>query len=316
MAELSTPTNIGIDVSKDWLDISVLPTQQTWRIANTEEDIQTAIPTLKALQPERIVLEATGGYENRLALQLYAAGLPVVRVNPKRVRYFARSLGLQAKTDALDGKALALFAERVKPPLTRFPSEKEQSLSILLTRREQLSTMLVAERNRLETAPAKIRPSLEEHIHWLTDKIAELDREIDELIQSDPEFKEKCALLTQVPGVGQKTAAKLIADVPELGTCDRKQIAALIGVAPYNRDSGQKSGQRFISGGRADVRAVLYMATLAAIRFNPVIRKMYQRLLQAGKKKKVAIVACMRKLLTILNAILRHRTHWNPTSTS
>lgn len=311
MAEVSTPTNVGIDVSKEWLDIVVIPSGETWRTENQEEAIHELIKTLEQLKAERIVLEATGGYEQMLAVHLYLAGLPLCRVNPKRTRYFARSLGQIAKTDKLDGKVLALFGERVQPPLTRLPSEKEQILSALITRREQISNFLVAERNRLCTAPKRLHASLNEHMTWLKNELKQLEHDIDDFVNDDPDFREKSELLVEVQGVGKRTAAKLIADVPELGQCDRKQIAALVGVAPYNRDSGRKSGQRYISGGRPDVRSILYMAALTATRCNPVIREMYQRLLKAGKKKKVAIVACMRKLLTILNAILRDRSHWN-----
>ena len=311
MAEITTQTNVGIDVSKDWLDVVVIPSDETWRTEKREEAIRELIKKLEQLKPERIVVEATGGYEQMLAVQLYLVGLPLCRVNPKRTRYFARSMGFLAKTDTLDGKVLALFGERVKPPLTRLPSEKEQVLSALITRREQISNFLVSERNRLHTAPKKLHTSLNEHITWLKNQLKQLEREIDDFVNDDPDFKEKSDLLVEVQGVGKKTAAKLIADVPELGDCDRKQIAALVGVAPYNRDSGRKSGQRFISGGRPDVRSILYMATLTATRCNPVIREMYRRLLKVGKKKKVAIVACMRKLLTILNAIIRDRSHWN-----
>ena len=311
MAEVINQTNVGIDVSKDWLDIVVIPSGETWRTENKETALRELTKQLEQLKPERIVVEATGGYEQMLAVQLYLAGLPLCRVNPKRTRYFARSMGLLAKTDKLDGKVLALFGERVKPPLTRLPSEKEQVLSALITRREQISNFLVAERNRLHTAPKKLFASLNDHITWLKRELKQLERDIEAFVDNDPDFKEKSELLVEVQGVGKKTAAKLIADVPELGECDRKQIAALIGVAPFNRDSGSKSGQRYISGGRSDVRSILYMATLAATRHNPVIRVMYQRLLKAGKLKKVAIVACMRKLLTILNALIRDRSHWN-----
>lgn len=311
MAEIINQTNVGIDVSKDWLDVVVIPSGKTWRTKNEEEAIRGLVNQLEQLKAERIVVEATGGYEQMLAVQLYLAGLPLCRVNPKRTRYFARSMGFLAKTDKLDGKVLALFGERVKPALTRLPSEKEQVLSALITRREQISNFLVSERNRLYTAPNKLHASLNEHIIWLKHELKHLEREIHEFVNDDPDFKEKAELLTEVQGVGKKTAAKLIADLPELGACDRKQIAALVGVAPYSRDSGHKSGQRFISGGRPDVRSILYMATLTATRYNPVIREMYQRLLKAGKEKKVAIVACLRKLLTILNAIIRDRSHWN-----
>ena len=311
MAEITTSTNIGIDVSKEWLDIVVISSGETWRTQNTEEKISVLVQKLETLKPERIVIEATGGYERLVTTKMYLAGLPVCRVNPKRVRYFARSIGQLAKTDKLDAKILARFGELVKPDLTQLPSEQEQHLSALLARREQLLAMLVAEKSRMDTAPTKIRSSLNEHITWLKNQIKELDTEIDEFINGTPDLKEKDELLQEVEGIGKKTSAKLIADVPELGTCDRKQIAALIGIAPYNQDSGNKKGQRSISGGRPDVRSVLYMATLAATRFNPVIKVFYQRLLAQGKKKKVAIIACMRKLLTILNAIIRDSKHWD-----
>jgi transposase len=313
MAEITTPTNIGIDISKDWLDIVALPSGETFRIENIQEQMGVLVKKLESFKPARVVLEATGGYERLVMSHLYLAGLPVCRVNPKRVRYFARSLGQLAKNDQLDAKVLARFGEVVQPALTQLPSDAEQLLSALLTRREQLSAMFVAEKNRLGTAPAKVRPSVNEHVTWLKKQLKQLDKEVDEFINTTPDLKEKDELLQEVQGIGKKTAAKLIADVPELGTCDRKQIAALIGTAPYDHDSGYKKGQRAIRGGRPDVRSVLYMATLTATRFNPVIKAFYQRLVAAGKKKKVALVACMRKLLTILNAILRDRTHWNPT---
>jgi transposase len=316
MAETTNPTNIGIDVCKDWLDIVVRPGGETWRTENIEGKMDVLIEKLETFKPERIMIEATGGYERLVVAKLYLAGLPVCRVNPRRVRYFARSIGQLAKNDKIDGKVLAHFGEAVKPALTQLPSEQEQLLSALLVRREQLLAILVAEKNRLSTAPAKIHFSLKEHITWLKRQLKQLDKEVDEFINNTPDFKEKDELLQEVEGVGKKTAAKLIADVPELGACDRKQIAALVGTAPYDRDSGNKKGQRSISGGRPDVRSVLYMSTLAATRFNPVIKEFYQRLLKAGKKKKVAIVACMRKLLTILNAILRDHKHWNPNSSA
>jgi transposase len=312
MAEITSSTSIGIDVCKDWLDIVVLPSGETWRTENTAEKIGVLATRLEKLNPRRIVIEATGGYERLVTSMLYVAQLPVCRVNPRRVRYYARSVGQLAKTDRLDAKILARFGDAVEPELTKLPSENEQLLSALLARREQLVNILVAEKNRMGTAPAKIRPSLNEHITWLKKQIKDLDQEIDDFIGETPEFKEKDELLREVEGVGKKTSAKLLADVPELGECDRKEIAALVGTAPYSNESGNKKGQRSISGGRPDVRSVLYMATLAATRFNPVIKEFYERLLKAGKKKKVAIVACMRKLLTILNAIIRDRKHWNP----
>ncbi len=312
MAELTTSVNVGIDVSKDWLDIVVIPSGETWRTKNEEAAIRGLVEKLQLIKPERLVVEATGGYEHLTVVQLYLAQLPVCRVNPSRVRYFARSLGHLAKTDKLDAKILAQFGERVQPALTRLSTENEQLLSALIARREQISNFVVAEKNRLHTAPPKLHASLNEHLTWLKNQLKQLDRDIEAVVNTTPDFKAKDELLREVAGVGKKTAAKLIADVPELGHCDRKQIAALIGTAPYNHDSGYKKGQRSISGGRPDVRSVLYMATLSATRCNSVIREFYQRLLKAGKKKKVAIVACMRKLLTILNAIIRDRVHWNP----
>lgn len=204
MAELTTQTNVGIDVSKDWLDIVVIPSGETWRTDNQEEAIRELVKKLEQLKAERIVLEATGGYEQRLAVQIYLAGLPLCRVNPKRTRYFARSLGLLAKTDTLDGKLLALFGERVKPPLTRLPSEKEQVLSALITRREQISNFLVAERNRLQTAPTKLQDSLNEHITWLKNQLKQLEREIDTFVNDDPDFKEKSELLLEVQGLERR----------------------------------------------------------------------------------------------------------------
>jgi transposase len=316
MAEITNPSNVGIDVSKDWLDIVVIPSGETWRTENIAEEIDVLVKRLETLKPERIIIEATGGYERLVTSKLYLARLPVCRVNPRRVRYFARSVGQLAKTDKLDAKVLARFGELVKPALTKLPSEDEQLLSALLTRREQLLAILVAEKNRLNLAPAKVKPSLNEHVTWLKQRIKELDQEIDDFINNAPDLKEKDEFLQEVEGIGKKTSAKLIADLPELGSCDRKQIAALVGAAPYSQDSGRKKGQRAISGGRPAVRSVLYMATLAATRFNPVIREFYLRLLLAGKKKKVALIACMRKLLTILNAILRDRKHWRLASQS
>lgn len=310
MAEITNPVFVGVDVSKDWLDIVVIPSGETWRTENIPEKIDVLVKRLDELKPERIVLEATGGYEQLVTTMIYLAKLPVCRVNPKRVRYFARSIGQLAKTDKLDAKMLAHFGEVVKPVPTQLPTDQEQLLGALLTRRNQLLAFLVAEKNRLRLAPTKIRSSLSEHITWLKNEVKELDEEIDTFIDSSPDLKEKDELLTEVNGIGRKTSAMLIANAPELGRCDRKQIAALIGIAPYNHDSGYKKGQRSISGGRPDVRKILYMATVSATRFNPIIGEFYQRLVKAGKKKKVAIVACMRKLITILNAMLRDKTHW------
>lgn len=316
MAEILLKTNIGIDVSKKWLDIVVIPSGETWRNENTDEGIGELTQRLEQQEGkiERIIVEATGGYESRLVSRLYDAGLPVARVNPGRVREFARSVGQLAKTDKLDAKILARFGEAVKPPLTRPLSPDELALDALLERRTQLLNIQSAEKSRLELAPAAIRNSVQEHLTWLKKEIKKLDQEIEQFIDHHPDFKKKDALLQSVPGIGIVTSSKLIADVPELGQCDRKEIAALIGTAPFNRDSGFKSGKRSIKGGRSDVRRILYMATLCATRHNPVIKAFYQRLRNAGKKNKVALVACMRKLLTILNAIIRDQVAWQSCS--
>jgi len=312
MAETSERRHVGIDVSKKWLDVAMIPSGETWRTENTEEQILVLVRRLKETEVVRIVVEATGGFESRLVAELYAAGLPIARVNPARVREFARSIGQLAKTDKLDSKVLARFAEAVQPPLTRLPTEAEQALSALLARRKQLLEMLTAETNRLETAPVGVRPSLLEHVKWLKDQCKKLEREIEQFIQNYPEFKQKDEILQSTPGVGKVTASMLMANLPELGECDGKQIAALVGIAPFNHDSGYKKGKRSIQGGRPDIRQVLYMAALSATRHNPVIKVFYQRLLAAGKKKKVALVACMHKLLTILNSMLAHNSCWKP----
>lgn len=305
---------VGIDVSKKWLDIAVLPGAEVWRVENNEAAIARLTQQVQAWSGElvRIVVEATGGYEAQLVAWLYQAHLPVSRVNPGRVREFARSVGQLAKTDKLDAKILARFGEAVQPALTHLPSLAEQTLSAMANRRQQLLDTQTAEKNRLTTAPLSIQDSLKNHLNWLKQEIHRLDQDMQQFIQQHPELKHKAELLQSVPGIAEVTSTKLIADVPELGQYNNKEIVALIGLAPMNRDSGKKFGKRFIQGGRADVRQVLYMATLSATRFNPLIRTFYLRLRQAGKPAKVALVACMRKLLTILNAILTHQTPWQP----
>lgn len=310
MSATSSSVYIGIDVSKEHLDIANGASGQIWQVANDPSGWANLIQQLQPLQPGLIVLESTGGYEAQALAELYAAGLPVARVNPSRVRDFAKSTGQLAKTDRLDAKVLAHFAEAVRPEPAHLLSEDEQSLAILITRRRQLVEMQVMEKNRLSTAPKKMRERINQHIEWLKNEIRAVEAEIDDFINHSPLWKAKGDLLRGVPGIGDTTAFTLLADLPELGTLNRKQIAALVGVAPINRDSGRHSGKRRIFGGRASVRKILYMATLSATRFNPVIRTFYQRLVKAGKEKKVAIVACMRKLLTILNAMLRHGEPW------
>lgn len=304
-------TFIGIDVSKAHLDAAVYEPAASWQVDNDDAGIATLIQRLQPLQPTLIVLEATGGFELRLVSELATAHLPVVVSNPRRVRNFARSIGKLAKTDKLDAQLLAYFAAVIRPEPRPLPTEPEERLTALLTRRRQIVEMLTVEKNRLHTVRAPLRADIEEHIDWLTDKLAKLDAEIDQFIQGSGLWSEKASLLNSVPGVGRITTSTLLALLPELGTLNRQEIAALVGVAPLNRDSGRKTGRRHVYGGRAAVRTVLYMAALSASKHNPKIRQFYEHLIARGKEKKVALTACMRKLLVILNAILRSKQPWN-----
>jgi len=301
---------VGIDVAKAKLDVFV--NGEAWQVNNDLPGINELVVRLKAGAVSLIVLESTGGYESFALGELYAAGLPVARVNPGRVREFAKSIGQLAKTDTLDARILARYAEMVRPALAKLPNEEEQQLAALVNRRRQLVEMSVAEQNRFGTAPKKLRASIRTHIDWLKAEIHRIEGEMDDFIKQSPLWREKDALLKSVPGIGDVTARTLLSELPELGQLDRKEIAALVGVAPFNHDSGRMRGKRRIRGGRTSVRNVLYMATLAATRFNPTIQTFFNHLVQCGKEKKVAIVACMRKLLTILNAILRTRQPWHP----
>ena len=305
----STPVFVGIDVSKDQLDVALRPSAERWAVANDDAGIATLVDRLGALTPALIVLEATGGLELPLTGAL-AVGLPVVVVNPRQVRDFAKATGKLAKTDALDAAVLAQFAEAVRPALRPLPDAALQALSALLARRRQLLEMRTAEQNRLGMARPPVRKGIRAHIAWLDRRLAQTDDDLARAIRESPVWREKDDLLQSAPGVGPGLARTLLADLPELGTLNRKQIAALVGVAPLNRDSGTLRGKRTVWGGRATVRATLYMATLVATRFNPIIKTFYQRLLAVGKPKKVALTACMRKLLTILNAMLKHGTPW------
>lgn len=301
---------VGIDVSKATLDVGMLPPQPFGTIPNEEAACQDLVKRLKAISPTLIVLEATGGYETLAVATLAAAGLPVVVVNPRHVRDFAKATGTLAKTDRLDAQVLALFAQRVRPPVRPLQDAQSRALDALFTRRRQIVDMLTMERNRLSLAAAPVRKDLKAHIHWLTKRLKDVDGELKALIQHSPVWREKDDLLQSAPGIGPVAAVALLAQLPELGALNRRQIGALVGIVPFNNDSGKFKGQRHVWGGRAVVRAVLYMATLAAIRCNPSIKAFYQRLRAAGKKPKVAIVACMRKLLTILNAMLKTKTPW------
>lgn len=300
---------IGIDVSKDRLDVAVLPADQSWSVPNTEDGIADLIS--KIGQPKLIIMEATGGFERRALIALAAAGFPAMAVNPRNVRDFAKSLNLLAKTDRIDARVLALFADRIRPQWRPLPDDKTRALQDLIGRRRQVLDMITAEQNRLGTIEnSKIRREILEHIKWLKKRVHITDFDLDEAIKNSPAWGQKLDLLKSVPGVGRVTALTLISQLPELGQLTNKQIAALVGLAPFNRDSGTMRGRRSVWGGRSSIRAVLYMATLSAIRFNPALKAFYGRLRAAGKLPMVALVAAMRKLLTVLNAIARDLLPW------
>ncbi len=302
----------GIDVSKDRLDVHVRPSGDAFSVAHNAEGIVVLLERLRQIAPVLVVLEATGGLQTRVAASIAAAGLPVAVINPRQVRDFARATGRLAKTDALDAEIIAHFAEVVRPEARMLSDEAGQALQALVARRRQLVEMRVAEKNRRsQMRDARLRARLDEHLNWLAEAIAEVDREIEDHIRKSPIWRAKEDLLTSVPGIGGTTARTLIADLPELGSLSRRKIAALVGVAPINRDSGAWRGRRHIAGGRPNVRTALFMATMTAIRCNPAIRAAYQRLTAAGKSKMTALVACMRKLLVILNAMLRDNLVWN-----
>jgi len=300
----------GIDVSKDQLDVAVRPTNEKMSFANEDDGIDMLIKRLLPFQPHLIVLEATGSYHQLVLGRLLACGLPAIAINPRQSRDFARAIGRLAKTDSIDANVLAEFADKIRPELRSIPDEATQQLDAICTRRRQLVTMLAAEKNRHHSGPAAIRSQIKKHIVWLEKQINELQRDLDKLIRSTPAWREKDDLLRSCKGIGPTTSHTMLASLPALRTLSRHRIAALVGVAPFNSDTGKYRGQRHVQGGRIDVRCVLYMATLAAIRSNPVIRAFHHRLIAAGKAKKVAITACMRKLLTILNAMVRTNTRW------
>ncbi len=303
---------IGIDVSKAHLDLAAHLSGEAWRVTNDEAGINTIVTHLREVAPCLVVVEPTGGLELPLTAALGAAGLAVAVVNPRQVRDFARATGKLAKTDRLDAQVLAHFAHAVQPTPRPLPDAQTQELAALLTRRHQLMQMLTAETNRLATTRAPVRERVQEHILWLKHELADSDRLLGNAVQESPLWRVKDDLLRSVEGIGPVVSFTLLAELPELGALDRRHIASLVGLAPFNRDSGLMRGKRKIWGGRARVRAVLYMAALTATRYNPVIKAFYQRLLAAGKVKKVALTACMRKLLTILNAMVKHQQPWNP----
>lgn len=306
---------IGIDVSKRWLDIAVAGSGEATRVSNDNAGISGVIRELGEVQPERVVLEATGGYEKVLVQALHAGGIPVVVVNPRQVRDFARATGRLAKTDRIDAQVLAQFASVLKPEPRQLKDESESDLTVLVRRRSQLTSLLTMERNRkkLVTHPS-VLASLERTIKHLKQELVDLNREIDRMIEAEPAMRKRSQLYRSVPGVGPRVASALLAELPELGRLNRKQIASLVGVAPLNWDSGMFRGKRAVWGGRRQVRCALYMGALVAAAHNPVLRALYRRLVASGKAKKLALVACMRKLLTILNAMAATSTPWNPLS--
>ncbi len=301
---------VGIDVSKATVDVAVWPAAPPWTEAHTEAGITALVAHLQTLQPTLIVLEATGGLELPLAGALGVASLPVAVVNPRQARDFAKATGQLAKTDRLDAVILARFGQAVRPTPRVLPDALTQELGAVVARRRQVVEMLVAEKNRLTSAPPRVRAEIRRHIRWLETALARLDETLADTIQRSPLWRANDELLQSTPGIGPTMAHTLLAELPELGTLNRKQVAALVGVAPLNRDSGTLRGKRTVWGGRAQVRAPLFMCTLVAVRHNPVLKVFYQRLRAAGKAPKVALTACMRKLLTILNAMLKHRTPW------
>jgi transposase len=304
---------VGIDVSKARLEVALLPTGESFAVANDEVGLDEFLGKLEELHPILVVLEASGGLERPVAAALAAssAGIAVAVLNPRQTRDFARATGRLAKTDRLDAKVLARFAETVRPAPRTLPDAEAREFQAILARRRQLIQMMTAEKNRLGAASSKtVGKRIEAHIRWLEKELSRTDRDLDEAIESSPAFKENEALLRSVPGVGPVLCRTLLAELPELGSLSPRELSALVGVAPLNRDSGTLRGRRSVWGGRARVREALYMGALIASRHNPIIRAFYERLLAAGKPKKVALVACMSKLLSILNAVMRDRTPW------
>jgi transposase len=301
---------VGIDVSKDRLDVHVLPGGETFAVSRDAAGLEALVTRLLPLSPTAVAVEATGGFETVVAASLCAASLPVVVVNPAQVRAFAQALGRRAKTDPIDAAVIAGFVEATRPQIRPLPDEETQALSDLVTRRRQIIAMIVAERQREKRARARMQKSIARLLKALQKELTAIDEDIDDAVRGSPAWREKEDLLASVPGIGTTIARTLIADLPELGTLDRRQVAALVGLAPYTRQSGQWRGKSFIGGGRATVRAAVFMGAMVAVRWNPLLKAFHHRLVAAGKPKIVAIIAVARKLLTILNAILRDRRPW------
>lgn len=304
--------SVGIDVSKSVLDVSAYPSGKTWQVEYSAPGITALVEELAALGPAVVVVEATGGLEISLTAALGVAGLPVAVVNPRQVRDFARATGRLAKTDKLDAQVLAQFGAMVQPPARPLPDAQHRELQAMVTRRQQLIRMLTAEKNRLRRTTPRVRHQIEVHVLWLREQLREVDRDLEHFLRTSPLWQEDAKVLRSAPGVGPIVTATLIARLPELGSLNCKQVAALVGVAPFNRDSGTLRGKRTVWGGRGALRTALYMATLVATRHNPVLRAFYQRLCDAGKPKKVALTACMRKLLIILNSMIKNHRTWSP----
>ena len=303
---------VGIDVSKGTLDVATLPAAETWTTANNDDAIAVLTARIASLDPALVVLEASGRYEAPCAASLAAAGVPVAVVNPRQARDFAKSTGQLAKTDALDAAMLALFAERVRPEPRALPDAESEALAAILARRRQLVVMMASEKNRAHMAAPAVQKSIAKHVRWLEKELGGVDDDLRQAIRESAVWRAKDDLLRGVPGVGRVLATTLLADLPELGRLNRREIAALVGVAPLNRDSGKHRGERSVWGGRAAVRTALYMGALAAVRSNPPVRALYERLVAKGKPKKVALVACMRKLLVTCNAVVRDGQAWSP----
>lgn len=311
--EPTATVHVGIDVSKHSLDVCILPEGEALTVKNDPAGIDSLLDRLRQSPVELVVLEASGRYERPVAAALAAAEIVLAVVNPRQARDFAKATGRLAKTDRIDAQILARFAAAIEPRPSILPDEEAQALQAILTRRRQLLEMRTAENNRLGMASAAVAKRIRAHIKWLDKELERIDAELDEAVEQSTIWKENEALLRSVPGVGPVLARTLLAELPELGTLSPKRLSALVGVAPFNRDSGTFRGKREVWGGRAPVRAALYMGALVATRHNPVIKEFYERLLAAGKPKKVALVACMRKLLSILNAVLRDRVVWRST---
>ena len=312
MSDNSADSFVGIDVSKAHLDVGVRPGGETFRVSRNEDGLELLAQKLKTIGPKLVVMEATGGLEMPVVAALFGAGLEVAVINPRQARDFAKAVGKLAKTDAIDALVLAHLAEALRPPVRAMPDEEAQILQALLARRRQLVEMLTAEKNRLEGAHSAAKPLIKKHITWLERQLGHVDDDLGGAIRKTPIWCKKDDILQSVSGIGRVVSTTLLAQLPELGTLSHKEISALVGVAPFNDDSGKMRGKRHIRGGRADVRAALYMGTLSAIRFNPTIKPFHQRLIKAGKLPKVAITACMHKLLILINAMLRDMSPYDP----